>query len=85
MYFLFIQDTLFAYSTKHAEEFLKTHWEDEDVKTAVKLLTDEDLDVGKAVEFIKDLTEKNSNNAGLKKLQALIYQKGFENGELKSR
>lgn len=80
----FFQDTLYKYVTDHAEEFLKAHWEEKDVKEAAKLLKD-DLDIEKCVALIKELTEKEDKNLGLRRLHSLISQMGYENGELKAR
>lgn len=54
------------------------------MKEAVKLLRD-DLDIQKCVAVIKELTEKDDKNLGLRKLHSLISQKGYESGELKAR
>lgn len=75
---------IYVYTTTHAEEFLKEKWEDKEIKEAVKLLKDEELDVEKSIAILKELTEANSNNAGLAKLRALICKKGFDSGELKT-
>lgn len=63
---------------------MKAHWEEKDVKEAVKLLND-DLEIEKCVALIKELTEKEDKNLGLRKLHSLISQKGYESGELKGR
>lgn len=77
---------MFPYATKQADDFLKTNWDDEVVKEAVKLLQDNgDTDLKKATELFKELTEKNSENSGLKTLQGLIYKKGYADGELKAQ
>lgn len=47
-------------------------------------MKDENLEIEKAVTIIKELTEKAENNVGLKKLHALISQKGYESGALKA-
>lgn len=75
------------YAVKQAEEFLKSNWEEEAVKTAVKSLQDisDELDLKKATDLFKELTEKNDENAALKTLQGLIYKKGYEDGELKAQ
>ncbi|CAG9834521.1 unnamed protein product [Diabrotica balteata] len=79
----FLKDTLYSYVTKQAETFLKESWEEQEVKDAVKLIKD-DLDQEAAIPLIKELTEKNSDNEGLKKVQGLIYKKGYKSGELKA-
>lgn len=38
-----------------------------------------------AAERIKTLTEENSPNEGFKKLQGLIYESGYEKGDLKAQ
>lgn len=67
------------------EEFLKANWDEKNVKEAVKSLKDTDLDVEKAVETIKEFTDAGSNNSGFKKLQALVCEKGFKDGTIKTR
>nr|CAH7718979.1 unnamed protein product [Callosobruchus chinensis] len=79
----FIKDTLLPYVTKQGEEFLKEKWEEETVKAAVKQLKDDTLDAEGAFKLLKELTEKNDNNEGLKTLQGLIFKKGYESGDLK--
>nr|XP_023016910.1 enolase-phosphatase E1-like [Leptinotarsa decemlineata] len=81
----FLKDTLFAYILKQAKEYLKKSWEDEDVKEAIRLILKNDaVDIEETVRIIKELTEKNSDNKGLKTLQGLISKKGYESGNLKS-
>ncbi|KAK9871925.1 hypothetical protein WA026_015172 [Henosepilachna vigintioctopunctata] len=79
----FVKDTLLPYVTKSVDEFLKSSWEDEEVKKAVSQFEEKDLDVTKATEIVKTLTEKNDSNVGLKTIQGLIFKKGYESGELK--
>ncbi|KAJ8966773.1 hypothetical protein NQ314_003311 [Rhamnusium bicolor] len=78
-------ETLFPYVTKQAEDFLKTHWENDAVKEAVKILKDSELDLAGATTAVKEFTEQNSENKGLKTIQGLIYKKGYENGDLKAQ
>lgn len=80
----FMKENLFSYVDKQAESFIKEAWEDETVKEAVKLLKDGDLDQEAATALIKELTQKNSENKGLKTIQGLIYKKGYKDGELKA-
>ncbi|CAH2000660.1 unnamed protein product [Acanthoscelides obtectus] len=79
----FIKDTLSPYVTKQGEEFLKEKWEDETVKAAVKQLKDDISDAEGAFKLLKELTEKEDSNEGLKTLQGLICKKGYESGDLK--
>lgn len=73
--------------TKHVEEVLKAKWEDESVQKAVKQLKEDDdkLDLEAATKLVKELTESQSDNAGLKTIQGLIYEKGYKSGDLKSQ
>ncbi|KAJ8925343.1 hypothetical protein NQ315_009173, partial [Exocentrus adspersus] len=80
----FVKATLFTYVAKQAEDFLKAQWEDGTVKEAVKALKDTELDLAGATAAVKDLTEQNSENKGLKTIQGLIYKKGYEDGGLKA-
>ncbi|KAL1514009.1 hypothetical protein ABEB36_003338 [Hypothenemus hampei] len=82
----FAKETLFPFVTKNAEEVLKSKWEEDSVKEAVKQLKEgeEEIDLDTAVNLIKELTESNSENPGLKTLQGIIYAKGYESGDLKA-
>lgn len=70
---------------KNVETFLKNSWESDDVKKAIELLEEKDLDATKAAEVVKDLTEKDDCNIGLKSIQALLSKKGYESGDLKGQ
>lgn len=81
-----MQDTLLPFAVSNVEEFLKSKWEDDTVKDAVKALNGEkELDVEETVKTFKELTEAGSDNVGLKTLQGLIYEKGYESGDLKAQ
>lgn len=83
---MFLQETLLPFASNNAEEFLKTNWEDETVKKAVKALNGEkELNVEEATKLFKELTEASSDNAGLKTLQGLIYKKGYAGGDIKAQ
>ncbi|KAG5869940.1 hypothetical protein JTB14_013786 [Gonioctena quinquepunctata] len=81
---IFLRDTLFSYVTKQAEDFLKNSWEEKYVKDAVESLQNDVSDVEEAINLVRALTEKGSENKGLKTIQGLIYKKGYESGELKA-
>lgn len=77
---------MFPYVIKNGEDVLKEKWESDDVKAAVKQLKEgEELNLENAVKLVKDLTEKSSNNAGLKALQGIVYERGYDNGDLKAQ
>ncbi|XP_060536022.1 enolase-phosphatase E1 [Cylas formicarius] len=80
----FAKETLFPYVTKHAKEFLESQWDDKIVKEAIKELNDKESDLEAATKGVVELTEKGSDNKGLKTLQGLIYSSGYNNGELKA-
>jgi len=82
----FAKDTLFPFVIKHAEEILKSKWEDKTISEAVKKFKDGDdeIDFENAVKLVKELTENGSENIGLKTIQGLVYNTGYESGELKS-
>lgn len=86
MTIIFVQEKLFPFAVTQAEAYLKTNWEDAAVKEAVKNLNPEkELDASAAFETIKELTDKNSENIGLKTLQGLLFKKGYEDGDLKAQ
>ncbi|XP_066142475.1 enolase-phosphatase E1-like isoform X2 [Euwallacea fornicatus] len=82
----FAKETLFPFVTKNAEEVLKVKWEEEDVKSAVKKLKEgeEEIDLETTAKLVKELTENESDNPGLKALQGIISEKGYESGDLKA-
>ncbi|XP_044745633.1 enolase-phosphatase E1-like isoform X2 [Coccinella septempunctata] len=79
----FVKETLYPYIIKNAEEFLKNSWETEEVKKSIEQFEEKDLDVTKAAEVVKNLTEKDDSNKGLKTIQGLLLKKGYDSGELK--
>lgn len=77
---------MLPFASSNIGEYLKTNWEDEAVKEAVKVLNDErELTVEEATKLFKELTESSSDNVGAKTLQGLIYKKGYVGGELKAQ
>lgn len=77
---------MLPFAASNADEFLKTNWEDEIVKEAVKTLnTEKDLNLEEATKLFKEFTEASSSNAGLKTLQGLIYKKGYDGGDIKAQ
>lgn len=69
------------------EEVLTAKWDDETLKSAVKQLKEgeDEINLEAAVKLVKDLTESESENAGLKTIQGIVYQKGYESGDLKAQ
>lgn len=72
---------------QHAQEFLKAHFEEEAIKNAVKEFQegDKELDLEAAFEAFKTFTEKDSDNKGVKTIQGLIFEEGYQNGSLKAQ
>lgn len=83
---MFVQETLFPYVVENAEEFLKDSWEVSSVQEAVKKLDGEkELDLAGATKAVKEFTDSNSENPGLKSLQGLIYESGYKKGSMKAQ
>lgn len=82
-----MKDTLGPYVVKQAESFLKANWDDAEVQKSVKLLLLENVEANASAvaAAVKDLTEKSSDNEGLKNLQGLIARTGYEDGSLKGQ
>lgn len=80
------QDTLFPYTKEHIKEYLQAHTEDVAVKEALKEIQGEKkLDPEGLVETFKTLTDKDTDNKGVKTLQGLILKKGYDSGNLKGQ
>ncbi|XP_018332367.1 enolase-phosphatase E1 isoform X2 [Agrilus planipennis] len=74
----FIKDVLFKFASDNIQSFLELNWNKEEVQHALKLLSNKSTKLEEAVEMVKEKTNKNEMNEGLKVLQGLLYQKGYE-------
>lgn len=82
----FVHDTMFPYVRSHLAGFLAAHGQDARVEAVCRQVLSEagassGNDVAAAVGRLMDADAKT---AGLKELQGLVWQAGFESGELRS-
>lgn len=87
----FVHERLFGYARTHLEDFVAGHWHDPPVGDAVRQLSDESLAEGRGVisdpealmAFVRDLMDHDRKSPGLKTLQGLIWENGYQAGELR--
>jgi enolase-phosphatase E1 len=84
----FVYDTLFPYARKRLRTFLALTRDDREVGRALATLTaerDADPAVGPSIDlaaYAEQLMERDSKSPGLKALQGLIWNVGYESGAL---
>lgn len=83
----FVFDVLFPYAGKHLPEFVRAHAEDPDVAMqlgAIRLDSGEpEADVERVIEILQQWIAEDRKATPLKALQGMIWQQGYETGELK--
>jgi len=82
----YVKNVMFEYSKFRLEDYLKKHWEEEQVKSIISSLSQklqENISLEKAVYIFKELIEKDVKDTLLKELQGHIWEEGFKSGELK--
>jgi enolase-phosphatase E1 len=92
----FVYDVMFPFVRRELDGFLQAHWDEPQVAAAVRQIAkdagqadfSEMTDQPAARIFIEGVVGKlmdaDSKTTGLKQLQGLIWQAGFESGELKA-
>jgi enolase-phosphatase E1 len=96
----FVRDVLFPYARRHLEEFLRKHWNIQEVRTACERIAreagaaslaawggdraDPDAIRSRICEEVIRLMDRDAKAGGLKDLQGLIWREGYEAGELRS-
>ncbi|KRT86568.1 hydrolase, partial [Oryctes borbonicus] len=81
----FLKDTLYPYAAAHLEEYVKTNWDEQDIKTLVKHLSsgEEALPLEKVVEKCKTIINTQYDKpTPVQNVQEATYKKGFEDGSL---
>lgn len=94
----FVYDVLFPYARRHLRDFLFETWEADEVQAAVAALATE-YDADRAVsapplwpapifhaavsDYALWLMDRDRKSPGLKALQGLIWQRGYNRGELR--
>ncbi|XP_073847119.1 enolase-phosphatase E1 [Musca autumnalis] len=95
----FVKDKLFPYAKEFTKDYLEQTWVSKETseivrelfelpqfevyKTEVPNLSNESYDVSTVNEFVKYLIDKDLKLGPLKKLQGLVWEKGYESGDLK--
>ncbi len=87
----FVHKTLFPYSEKHLEFFVKNHLEDAEVQEClvsvqetVKSEEDREIMPEEAIDVLKQWIDEDRKHTALKTLQGLIWKEGFEKGEFQA-
>ncbi|XP_019892612.2 enolase-phosphatase E1 [Musca domestica] len=95
----FVKDKLFPYAKENTKDYLKETWLSNETNEIVRELLDlpefeaytkevskvanESLDVSTVDAFVKYLIDKDLKLGPLKRLQGLVWEKGYESGDLK--
>jgi enolase-phosphatase E1 len=95
----FVHQRLFPYARSHAAEYLRREWDSPSAGAAIARLRaehaeeapeepagkglGEDFDAARALGYVNRLMDEDRKSPGLKALQGLIFQEGFESGELR--
>lgn len=94
----FVYDVMFPFARKHFAGYLSDHWESESVVAAIEMLatdvgvesvselfagaTADDAKQKIVVDHLLRLMDNDVKATGLKKLQGLVWQSGFQTGEM---
>jgi len=95
----FVHETLFPFARKHLDRYLDAHWSEEEIKGIVHRLAgeheadraqappwrdDSDAHIRESVTaYLRWLMAADRKSPGLKELQGLIWEEGYQAGELK--
>ena len=93
----FVYDVLFPYARQHVREFLDKHAGDPAVRDAIARLREQHAsdaalsppaigdgqDSAKTVAYVNWLMDRDSKVSALKALQGLIWEEGYQQGEVK--
>lgn len=72
----FVHNVLFPYSAEHLEDYIYDHQESVEVKEALELLAEKDID--KAIHTLLSFIREDVKHPALKLLQGYIWKSGFE-------
>jgi enolase-phosphatase E1 len=95
----FVHDVLFSFARAHANEFLNSNMNSEEVRADVSMLYEEHAhdvvndynppplteEIDSLAEYIGWLIDKDRKSTGLKSLQGKIWRQGYADGSLKSQ
>lgn len=82
----FVKDTLFPYSYKKLEDFLRQNWEKPEVQmivSDVQNIQQKQLSFDEVVQTLRTWIEEDRKITPLKQLQGMIWEEGYRSGELK--
>lgn len=85
----FVAKTLFPYASAHVNEFLDIHPCEEDLKLLRAEHSRDELAISweegeSPVPYLQQLIERDVKSSALKSIQGKLWQKGYENGEIKA-
>ena len=83
----FVHETLFGFARNHLDQYLQAHGTDAPVQDAIRRLEAErvaEKEVAPAPipDYIRWLMDRDRKSPGLKELQGLIWEAGYQDGEL---
>jgi enolase-phosphatase E1 len=87
----FVHDRLFGYVRSHLPQYVASHWNDAPVREVIRQLNDERAPEGwnpiagpdALLGVVRDLMDRDRKSPGLKTLQGLIWEDGYQAGELR--
>lgn len=82
----FVKDTLFPYSYKKLEDFLRQNWDKPEVQSIVvdiQNIQQKLLSFDEVVQTLRRWIEEDKKITPLKQLQGMIWEEGYKLGELK--
>lgn len=82
----FVKDVLFPYSYRELEGFLKSHWEDEEIKKIcddIRAIEGRELSFDDIVATLKKWITEDRKITPLKQIQGLIWEEGYKSGQIK--
>jgi len=87
----FVHERLFAYVRSQLPTYVASHWNDQPVQGAVRQLNDECTAEGRRaitdpdtlLRVVRELMDQDRKSPGLKTLQGLIWEDGYQAGELR--
>ena len=86
----FVYQVLFPYARAHASAYLEREGQSAACRAAIAQLRDEsrvagDVSPARILEYFYSLMDRDRKSPGLKALQGLIWQDGYESGELRGQ
>ena len=87
----FVHERLFGYVRSHLAQYVASHWNDPPVRDVIRQLNDERASEGSGaitdpdtlLRVVHELMDRDRKSGGLKTLQGLIWEDGYQAGELR--